>query len=86
MDSFPRTMIGGISLPRLLIGTNWFLGYSHTSKAKSQFIRDFQDAGRIAEVIEAFVEADVDAVLGPCHPLLEEGIKRAEAAGRSSAS
>ena len=34
MKEFPRTMVGGISLPRLLIGTNWFLGYSHTSLAK----------------------------------------------------
>jgi hypothetical protein len=78
MDIFPRTTVGDISLPRLLIGTNWFLGYSHTSQAKSQFIKDFQTAQRIAEVIEVFVRADIDAVLGPCSPLLEEGIKRAE--------
>jgi hypothetical protein len=38
---FPRTMVGGVSLPRLLIGTNWFLGYSHTSLAKDKFI-DFK--------------------------------------------
>ena len=78
MDSFPRTLVGGVSLPRLLIGTNWFLGYSHTSQAKSRFIKDFQTAERIAEVIEVFVAADIDAVLGPCSPLLEEGVKRAE--------
>ncbi len=78
MDTFPRTLVGGVSLPRLLIGTNWFLGYSHTSQAKSQFIKDYQDAQRIADVIEVFVRADIDAVLGPCSPLLEEGIKRAE--------
>ena len=78
MDSFPRTLVGGVSLPRLLIGTNWFLGYSHTSQAKSQFIKDFQTAERIAEVIEVFVEADIDAVLGPCSPLLEQGVKLAE--------
>ncbi len=29
-------------------------------------------------MIEVFVEADIDAVLGPCSPLLEEGIKLAE--------
>ena len=78
MDTFPRTLVGGVSLPRLLIGTNWFLGYSHTSQAKSQFIKDYQDAQRIADVIAVFAEADIDAALGPCSPLLEEGIKRAE--------
>ena len=41
MDEFPRTTVGGVSLSRLLIGTNWFLGYSHTSAAKSKFIKDF---------------------------------------------
>ena len=40
-DEFPRTMVGGVSLPRLLVGTNWFLGYSHTSLAKDKFIKDF---------------------------------------------
>jgi hypothetical protein len=78
MDTFPRTLVGGVSLPRLLIGTNWFLGYSHTSQAKSQFIKDYQNAQRIADVIAVFAEADIDAALGPCSPLLEEGIKRAE--------
>ncbi len=78
MDHFPRTLVGGVSLPRLLIGTNWFLGYSHTSQAKSNFIKEYQDAQRIADVIAVFVDADIDAVLGPCSPLLEEGIKRAE--------
>jgi hypothetical protein len=32
--SFPRTTVGGVSLPRLIIGTNWFRGYSHTTAAK----------------------------------------------------
>ena len=40
MDTFPRTTVGGVSLPRLIIGSNWFLGYSHTSQAKDKFIKD----------------------------------------------
>lgn len=78
MDGFPRTMVGGVSLPRLLIGTNWFLGYSHTSRAKSNFIKEYQDAKRIADVIGVFLEYGIDAVLGPPSELLEEGIKMAE--------
>ncbi len=32
-ELFPRTMVGGVSLPRMLMGTKWILGYSHTSAA-----------------------------------------------------
>jgi hypothetical protein len=42
-NDFPRTMVGGVSLSRLIIGTNWFLGYSHTSLAKDNFIKSYQD-------------------------------------------
>ena len=28
---FPRTTVGGVSLSRMLMGSNWLLGYSHTS-------------------------------------------------------
>jgi hypothetical protein len=78
VTEFPRTMVGGVSLPRLLIGTNWFLGYSHTSRAKSNFIKEYQDAKRIADVIGVFMESGIDAVLAPPSELLEEGIKMAE--------
>jgi hypothetical protein len=40
MAMFPRTMVGGVSMPRMIIGINWFLGYSHTSRARNQFMRD----------------------------------------------
>ena len=46
MTEFPRTTVGDVSLPRLLIGTNWFLGYSHTSLAKDNFIREHQTQER----------------------------------------
>jgi len=75
---FPRTVVGGVSLPRLLIGTNWFLGYSHTSLAKDKFIRDLQTRERITAVIGKFLEYDVDAVLGPLNDHLEFAIRDAE--------
>jgi hypothetical protein len=77
-DLFPRTVVGGISMPRLIIGTNWFLGYSHTSKAKSKFIKEFQSPESMADIIEVFVNAGVDAIMGPMNPLMIEGIERAE--------
>ena len=27
---FPRTMVGGVSMPRMIIGCNWISGFSHT--------------------------------------------------------
>jgi hypothetical protein len=78
MVEFPRTLVGGISLPRLIIGTNWFLGYSHTSLAKDKFIKDFQTRERIAAVLNVFIEHSIDAVMGPLSPYLEESIREAE--------
>jgi len=78
MDTFPRTEVGGVSLPRLIVGTNWFLGYSHTSMAKDRFIKDLQTRDRIVKVLLAFLQYNIDAVMGPLHPLLEESIQEAE--------
>jgi hypothetical protein len=77
-NEFPRTLVGGVSLPRLIIGTNWFLGYSHTSLAKDRFIKDFQTRERIASVLKVFLDRGIDAVMGPLHPNLEESLKDAE--------
>ena len=44
MKEFPRTTVGGVSISRMLVGTNWFLGYSHTSAAKNKFIREFMNS------------------------------------------
>lgn len=78
MEQFPRTLVGGVSLPRLIIGSNWFLGYSHTSLAKDQFIKQLQTRDRIAEILVAFLERGVDAVMAPPNELLEYAIQSAE--------
>ena len=36
---FPRTAVGGVSLPRLIIGANWITGFSHRGPAADQAIR-----------------------------------------------
>ena len=56
MDLFPRTMVGGVSLPRMIIGTNWFRGYSHTSAAKDKFINEYQSVERVADILTVFLE------------------------------
>ncbi len=78
MSTFPRTTVGGVSLPRLLIGTNWFLGYSHTSLAKDRFIKELQSRERIAEILAVFLSAGIDAIMAPPSPYLEEAIRAAE--------
>ena len=78
MNEFPRTMVGGVSLPRLIAGTNWFLGYSHTSMAKDKFIKEFQTRDRITRILSVFLENGVDAVMAPPSPMLEQAIMAAE--------
>jgi hypothetical protein len=78
LDQFPRTTVGGVSLPRLIAGSNWFLGYSHTSLARDKFIKHHQTRARIAQVLCAFLENGIDAVMGPPSDLLEVATQEAE--------
>jgi len=78
MTTFPRTTVGGVSVSRMIIGTNWFLGWSHTSLAKDKFIKDYQTRESIARVIETFLEYGIDTVMGPALPLLIDAVRLAE--------
>ncbi len=77
-SEFPRTMVGGVSLPRLVIGTNWFLGWSHTSVAKDNLINELQTRERIAAILGVFLESGIDAIMAPPSTYLEEAIVAAE--------
>lgn len=79
MTAFPRTMVGGVSMPRMLIGTNWFLGFSHTSHAKDNFIRGHQDVSKVADIIQVFMEYGIDAAVGlSARPLYGQSIQEAQ--------
>ena len=78
MSDFPRTTVGGVSLSRMIVGSNWFLGYSHCSRAKSQFIKDYQNRKSIADIISVFMESGIDTVMGPPAPILYEAAREAE--------
>ena len=78
MGEFPRTMVGGVSMPRLIVGSNWFLGWSHTSLAKDKFIKTYQDSDSVAEILTVFLNAGVDAVMGPFSDKLNEAVDEAE--------
>jgi hypothetical protein len=79
MNAFPRANIEDLSVSRLMIGTNWFLGYSHTSKAKDRDIVETMTADRIADIVEVFMKAGVDTLYGiRSDPKLIRGISEAE--------
>jgi len=77
-NEFPRTTVGGVSVSRLLIGTNWFLGYSHTSVAKDKFIKSYQTAENIADILTAFMERGVDTIMGMPEGILRDAIRMAQ--------
>ena len=80
MSGFPRTTVGGLSVSRMIIGTNWFLGYTHSTHAKSRFIeRTVTSRERIADVIEVFLRAGVDTIMCPhTQTVIPEAIQAAE--------
>lgn len=78
MNEFPRTTVGGVSLSRMIVGTNWFLGYSHTSAAKCKFIKEYQTSKNLAEILTVFLEAGVDAMMGMPVPILRDAINAAQ--------
>ena len=61
---FPRTNIENLSVSRLMIGTNWLLGYSHTSKALDRFIVETVDARRISDILVTGMAHGVDTFYG----------------------
>ncbi len=79
MADFPRTQIENLSVSRLVMGTNWWLGYSHTSKAKDTFIQERMTSERIADIIEVFLREGIDTLVGPRPlPHLVRAIRTAE--------
>jgi len=78
---FPRTMVGGVSLSRMIIGTNWILGYSHTGSAADTLIRKINDTHHCAtEMLEVFLKSGIDTIMGPFagSPNLLKAVKAAE--------
>ena len=74
-------------MSRLVAGTNWMLGYSHTSPAADSLIRN-RNGNReaVAEIFETFLDSGVDTMVGLFHgnTALTDGMKLAEErSGRS---
>jgi hypothetical protein len=80
MSQFPRTIVGGVSVSRLIVGTNWFLGYSHCTAAKDDDLKELvRDRRRIADILDVFLQAGVDTIMGPITtPPLYDAIQEAQ--------
>jgi hypothetical protein len=76
---FPRTAIENLSVSRLMIGTNWLLGYSHTSRAKDRHIIESVTADRIADIMATSMRVGVDTLYGMRpEPKLVQGVEEAQ--------
>ena len=78
MKEFPRTTVGGVSVSRMIIGTNWFLGYSHSSAAKDRFIKSYQNRQNIADILTVFFEYGINTIMGMPVPSLRSAIQEAQ--------
>jgi hypothetical protein len=80
-SQFPRTTVGGVSLPRMIIGSNWILGWSHTSPAADALIRSHNTTKEeVADLLVTFLDLGVDAMMAVFHgrDVLLDGMKLAE--------
>lgn len=79
MSKFPRTMIENLSVSRLMIGINWFMGFTHTSQAKDRHVSEAMTSDDIADIVEVFLNAGVDTLYGLMPvPKMLDGIREAE--------
>ena len=79
MSDFPRTMVGGVSMPRLICGSNWMLGYSHTSQAKDRLIKEmFDTPAKLVPVIEVFARAGCNAFMSMPNPFVAQALREVE--------
>ncbi len=75
---FPRTEVAGISLSRMIIGTNWMLGWSHRGKAADDRIMEYHSTkDKMVEMIEAYQRYGIDTLMAPIsqQPLMIEAVK-----------
>ena len=81
MSVFPRTTVAGVSLSRMIIGTNWILGWSHRSPAADMQIKHrFPGGNEVFPLLASFLNNDVDTIMGPLQQerVMQEGVREAQ--------
>ena len=77
MKQFERTEVAGVSLPRMLIGTNWLLGWSHRTTSHDKMIQaKFDTREKFFPIFEAYSQYGIDAIMAPAskNPLIIDAI------------
>ena len=75
--SFPTFKVEDVEVPRVLIGINPFLGYSHFSEARSNYFRRiFKDVKAISDVIVKATELSVNGIYTPADKKIAEALKQ----------
>ncbi len=65
-ELFPRTIVGGKSLSRMIIGTNWIAGWSHTGAAADKMIKKHHHSPEtIKPMLETFLRHGIDTIMAP---------------------
>ena len=80
-NNFPRVDVAGVSLSRMIIGTNWLAGWSHRSPAADRMIKTTHATPEpLVEVFSAYMENGIDTIMGlfSMCPVICEAIKRTE--------
>jgi len=78
---FPRTTVAGVSLSRMIIGTNWMLGWSHRSPAADRQIKNrFPDGKSAYPMLKTFLDNGVDTMMGMLQQekVMQEAVRYAE--------
>jgi len=81
MSMFPRTTVAGVSLSRMIIGTNWILGWSHRSPAADMQIKHrFPGGNEVFPLLASFLNSGVDTIMGPLQQerVMQEGVREAQ--------
>ncbi|MBI2298041.1 MAG: hypothetical protein HYU66_03660 [Armatimonadetes bacterium] len=77
--SFPTSTVGGIEISRLIIGSNTFHGFSHFSKARSDWLRRYFTPERIIEVMSYCARQGLNATVAGVRADYAEVLKAVEA-------
>ena len=78
---FPRTEVAGVSLSRMIIGTNWMLGWSHQGPAADARIKQtYAKPKDFFPVLDAYLGYGIDTIMGIVGdiPLMQKAITYAE--------
>jgi hypothetical protein len=66
IEKFPRTTVGGVSLSRMIIGTNWLAGWGHRTASCDEMIKKTHHAPcSVIPMLEVFMEHGVDSIMAP---------------------